>query len=79
MFQSFKFICGEFLGIPTALHASNAWGEGSIPGWGNKVPHALWFGQENNKNNFFRKDIWIAVLLLNCIFNQINSFEFQLI
>ena len=45
MFQSFKFICGEFLGIPTALHASNAWGTGSIPGQGTKILHAMWYGQ----------------------------------
>ena len=40
MFQSFKIICGEFLGSTTALHASNAWGTGSIPGQGTKILHA---------------------------------------
>ena len=28
------------------LHASNAGGTGSIPGWGTKIPHALWSGQK---------------------------------
>ena len=40
MFQSFKIICGEFLGSTIALHASNAWGTGSIPGQGTKILHA---------------------------------------
>ena len=31
------------------LCASNAKGVGSIPGWGTKIPHAIWRGQENIK------------------------------
>ena len=29
------------------LHASNAGGEGSVPGWGTKIPHATRHGQKN--------------------------------
>ena len=28
------------------LRGSNAGGVGSIPGWGTKIPHAAWSGQE---------------------------------
>ena len=29
--------------------ASTAGGVGSVPGWGTKIPHAEWCGQNNNK------------------------------
>ena len=28
------------------LHASTAGGIGSVPGWGTKIPHALWHSQK---------------------------------
>ena len=31
------------------LHASNAGGMGSIPGWGTKIPHAMECGKKNTK------------------------------
>ena len=31
------------------LQASSAGGSGSIPGWGPKIPHAMWHGQKNPK------------------------------
>ena len=31
------------------LRASNAGGEGSIPGQGTKIPHAMWWGQKKQK------------------------------
>ena len=31
------------------LHASTAGGAGSIPGWGTKIPHALWYGKKKKK------------------------------
>ena len=29
------------------LHASSARGADSLPGWGTKILHAMWHGQEN--------------------------------
>ena len=31
------------------LCASTVGGAGSIPGWGTKIPHALWYSQKTNK------------------------------
>ena len=44
----------EGLGLPLViqwlrLYASNAEGIGSIPGWGIKIPHALWPKNEKHK------------------------------
>ena len=33
------------------LHASNAGGPGSIPGWETKIPDAAWYSQKNKKEN----------------------------
>ena len=33
------------------LHASNAGAEGWIPGWGTKIPHAMWRGQKEKKTS----------------------------
>ena len=40
------------------LRASNAGGEGSIPGRGTKIPHALWRSQKKKK-----KDHWKVLYL----------------
>ena len=37
------------------LHASTAGGMGSIPGWGTKVPCAVWHGQKIFKNKKIKK------------------------
>ena len=34
------------------LCASNARDASSIPGWGNMIPHATWYGQNNDNNNY---------------------------
>ena len=31
------------------IRASNAGGTSSIPGWGSKIPHAMWWGKTNKK------------------------------
>ena len=31
------------------LHASNAGGTVSIPGWGTEIPHGVWHSQKNHK------------------------------
>ena len=31
------------------LHASTAGGTDLVPGWGTKIPHAVWCGQKTNK------------------------------
>ena len=33
------------------LHASNARGTVSIPGWGIKMSYAMWYGQKKKKNS----------------------------
>ena len=37
------------------LHASTAGGLGSIPGWGTKIPQALWCGGKNKTKNGFQR------------------------
>ena len=37
------------------LHASNAGGTVSIPGWGIKMPYAMWYGQKKKK---IARDMW---------------------
>ena len=32
-------------------HASNAGGTSSIPGWGSKIPRAMWWGKTNKQTN----------------------------
>ena len=31
------------------LHATNAGDSNSIPDWGTKIPHAVWYGQKKEK------------------------------
>ena len=51
----------DFPGSPVVKTLpSNAWGVGSIPGWGAKIPHASWPENQNKKQkqycNKFNKD-----------------------
>ena len=39
------------------LWAFNAGGKGLIPGWGTKVPHAVWCGQKNLRKNEYRASL----------------------
>ena len=44
---------GTFLVVQwLRLHSSNAGGTGSIPGWGTKMPHAVW----HHRRNFLKKN-----------------------
>ena len=43
------------------LCASNAEGAGLIPGWGTRIPHAMWYDQKNI--NFY----WSIVALQYCV------------
>ena len=43
-----RYFCG---GQWLRLQASNAGGAGSIPGWGTKIPHAMWHCQVQNNGN----------------------------
>ena len=38
-------------------------GSGSIPGRGNKIPQAVWHGQNNNNNNNFINAKFVLYLL----------------
>ena len=42
------------------LCASTVGGAGSIPGWGTKIPHALWYSQKTNKLKKKKKDIFLG-------------------
>ena len=44
------------------LHASNAGAPGSIPGWGTKIPQAMWHGQRNPQTQNLKPDNNLAVL-----------------
>ena len=42
-----KMILLDFLAVHwLRLCVSNAWGTGSIPGHGTKIPHAVWYSQK---------------------------------
>ena len=43
------------------LHASSARGMGLIPGWGTKIPHAMW--PKNLKNKYFLKVIKMQIII----------------
>ena len=47
------------------LHASNAGGTCSIPGWGTKIPHAAWHGQKKKKKE---RKAFMKTLKLNAKF-----------
>ena len=51
------FPCAQWL----RLQPSNAGGAGLAPGWGTKIPHALWTKTQNTKEkqycNTFSKDL----------------------
>ena len=47
------FVLGTSLAVQwLRLHASTAWGTGSIRGWGIKIPHAVWSGQKKERKCF---------------------------
>ena len=56
------------------LHASTAGGLGSIPGWGTKIPQALWCGGKNKtKNGFQRVEnrcVKFSCAVLSCLVAQ---------
>ena len=35
---------------------SSAGGEGSVPGWGKKIPHAMQYGKKIIKKNVFKQE-----------------------
>ena len=46
-----KHAVGDFLGSSVVKTLpSNSGGEGSVPGWGAGIPHALWQKSKQNKN-----------------------------
>ena len=48
MLSKTEAVRGTFLMVQwLTLHASNARGADSLPGWGTKILHAMWHGQEN--------------------------------
>ena len=58
--------CRNFLGDPVVKTLpSNAGGVGSIPGWGAKIPHALWLKKPEHKQwkscNKFSKDFFLIM------------------
>ena len=45
-----KSISWKFLGGPgVKILCFHCWGPGSIPGWGTKIPQAMWCGQKKKK------------------------------
>ena len=56
----------DFPGGPVAkISPSNTGGAGSIPGWGAKIPHALWLKKPEHKQwkscNKFSKDFFLIM------------------
>ena len=49
------------------LQSSTAWGTGSIPGWGVKIPHATWHSQKpkQTENKFYQR-IEMAYVTNHC-------------
>ena len=43
------------------FHAPNAGGTGSIPGWGTKIPHNVWWGQQQQQKLGKEKKILLSL------------------
>ena len=57
------------------LHASNAGGAGSLPGWGTKIPHAPQHGSAKKKRNENSNVFTLHTVFLDDIHSRwLNSF-----
>ena len=64
---------GTFLVVQwLAVRTSEARGTGSLPGQGTKIPHAMWYGQENEKKK--KKKLKEMMLDLRLMQNQVQSY-----
>ena len=56
------------------LCTSNAGALGSIPGWGTKIPHAIWYSQKGKKNKQTQQqETKTKIISLKTILKSINT------
>ena len=52
------------------LRTSNVGGFGSIPGWGTKIPHAIWYSQKKKPK---QQETKTKIISLKTILKSINT------
>ena len=43
------------------FHTANVGGKGLLPGWGTKIPHAVWHGQKVNYLFIYFRLCWVFI------------------